>query len=135
MANHLVMQQGARILRAIKKLCIDFHKELLTNEQAEWLSSILYKYRDVMMENYMQVPEAHLPRHTIPLINDKPSTQKRFRYDPVKDKKLQNLCDELLHAGIIKENTSLWNAPVFLTTKPNGSSRFLVDFRAVNTQT
>ena len=122
-------------LSAIKKLGIDFHTELLTSEQAERLSAILYEYRDVMAENYMQVPEARLPRHTIPLINDKPSIQKRFRYDPVKEEKLEALCDELLEAGIIKESTSLWNSPVFLITKPDGTSRFLVDFRAVNAQT
>ena len=122
-------------LSAIKKLGIDFHTELLTKEQAERFSAILYEYRDVMAENYLQVPEARLPRHTIPLINDKPSIQKRFRYDPVKEEKLEALCDELLEAGIIKESTSLWNSPVFLITKPDGSSRFLVDFRAVNAQT
>ena len=122
-------------LSAIHKLGIKLSTDLLNTEQAERLSSILYEYRDVMAENYVQVPEARVPRHRIPLINDKPCIQKRFRYDPVKEEKLESLCDELLEAGIIKESTSLWNSPVFLITKPDGSSRFLVDFRAVNAQT
>jgi len=72
---------------------------------------------------------------TIPLIDDKPSIQKRFRYDPVKEQNREDLCDELLEAGIIKESNSLWRGPVFLVTKSDGSSRFLVDFRAVNAKT
>ena len=88
-----------------------------------------------MAVNYIDVPEARVPRHIIPLIDDKPVVQKKFRYDPVKEQKLENLCDELLEAGIIKDSKSLWNSPVFLLTKPDGSSRFLVDFRAVNAKT
>lgn len=33
------------------------------------------------------------------------------------------------------ESTSLWNSPVFLTTKSDGSSHFLVDFHAVSAKT
>ena len=83
-----------------------------------------------MAESVTQVPEARVPRHTIPLTDTRPSIQKRFRYDPVKEQKLEALCDELLAAGIIKPSQSC-----FLITKPDGSSRFLVDFRAVNAKT
>jgi len=88
-----------------------------------------------MAENYEQVPEAKVPRHTIPHVDHKPCIQKRFRYDLVKEQKLETLCDELLGARIMKESTSPWCSPVFLVTKPDGTSRFLVDFRAVNAKT
>jgi len=65
----------------------------------------------------------------------KPAICKRFCYDPIKEQKLESLCDDLLNAGVIKESTSLWNSPVFLTTKSDGSSQFLVDFHAVNAKT
>ena len=125
----------AERLKILYKLGVKIGQDVLNAEQAEKLSLLLYEYRDIMAENYEQVPEARVPRHTIPLIDHKPSTQKRFRYDPVKEQKLENLCDELLDAGIIKESTSPWCSPVFLVTKPDGSSRFLVDFRAVNAKT
>ena len=96
----------------------------MNQTQAERLSRILYDARDIMAETVTQVPEAHVPRHTIPLTDTRPSIQKRFRYDPAKEQKLEMLCDELLTAGIIKPSQSLWNSPVFLVTKPDGSSRF-----------
>ena len=122
-------------LSILHGLGVRIGNDVLNEEQSERLSRILYEFRDIMAENYMQVPEARVPRHTIPLLDNKPSIQKRFRYDPVKEQKLEELCDELLEAGIIKESTSLWCSPVFLVTKPDGSSRFLVDFRAVNAKT
>ena len=122
-------------LRELHRLGVKIGTDVLTQAQAEKLSKILYQSRDIMAENITQVPEARVPRHTIPLIDTKPAIQKRFRYDPVKEQKLENLCDELLAAGIIKESSSLWCSPVFLISKPDGSSRFLVDFRAVNAKT
>jgi len=61
--------------------------------------------------------EARVPRHTIPVKGRKPVISKWFRYDPTKEQKLEALCDNLLNAGIITESSSLWNSPVFLTTK------------------
>ena len=122
-------------LSELHRLGIKIGLDNLNQNQAERLSRILYDARDIMAENVTQVPEARVPRHTIPLTDTRPSIQKRFRYDPVKEQKLETLRDELLAAGIIKPSHSLWNSPVFLITKPDGSSRFLVDFRAVNAKT
>ena len=122
-------------LSILHALGIKIGNDVLSKEQAEKLSELLYEYRDIMAENYMQVPEARIPPHKIPLVDDRPAIQKRFRYDPVKEQKLENLCEELLEADIIKESQSLWSSPVFLVSKPDGSSRFLVDFRAVNAKT
>ena len=52
---------------------------------------------------------------------------KIIKNDPTKEQKLETLCDELLHAGIIKESNSLWKSPVLLATKSDGSIRFLVN--------
>ena len=122
-------------LSELRQLGLNIGQDVLNQTQAERLSAILYKARDIMATSVTQVPEIRVPRHTIPLVDTKPAIQKRFRYDPIKEQKLENLCDDLLTAGIIKESTSLWNSPVFLVTKPDGSSRFLVDFRAVNAKT
>ena len=122
-------------LTELRRLGVKIGADGLIPSQYEKLSAILYRAKNIMAENVTQVPEAWLPRHTIPLKDSKPAISKRFLYDPAKEQKLESLCDDLLDAGIIKESTSLWNSPVFLTTKSDGSSRFLVDFRAVNVKT
>jgi len=129
------MPSHADRLNELRHLGVKVGTEGLTPNQYEKLSAILYTVRDIMAKNVTQVPEALVPRHTIPLKDTKPAISKRFRYDPVKEHKLESLCDDLLNAGIIKESTSLWNSPVFLTTKSDGSSHFLVDFWAVNAKT
>ena len=69
----------------LHRLGVKVGTEGLTPAQAEKLSAILYKSRDIMAENVTQVPEARVPRHTIPLRDTKPAVQKRFRYDPAKE--------------------------------------------------
>jgi len=88
-----------------------------------------------MAESVTQVHKAWVPRHTIPLEDNKPVISKCFRYDLTREQKLEALCDDLLNAGIITDRSSLWNSPVFLMTKSDGGSRILVDFRAVNSKT
>ena len=79
----------------------------LSPTQYEKLTTVLYRARDIMAENVTRVPEARVPRHTIPLKDTKSAICKRFRYDPTKEQKLESLCDDLLNAGVIKESTSL----------------------------
>jgi len=111
-------------LSELTRLGIKVGIDGLTVAQAEKLTRILYSARDVMAESVTQVPEARVPSHTILLKDSKPVICKRFRYDPTKEQKLEALCDDLLNEGIIMQSSSLWNSPVFLTTKNDGSSRF-----------
>ena len=86
-------------LRILRELGVSIGDEVLNEAQAARMSKLLYEYRDIMASNYMDVPEARVPKHKIPLIDEKPVIQKRFRYDPAKEEKLENLCTELLEAG------------------------------------
>jgi len=95
------MPSHADRLSELHRLGVKVGMEGLTPAQADKLSAILYRARDIMAENVTQVPEALVPRHTIPLNDTKPAIQKRFRYDPAKEQKLESLCDDLLNAGII----------------------------------
>jgi len=124
----------AERLKYLTDLGIKIGTDICTAQELEQLTALLYNFRDIFAVDYKDVPLSNITPHTIPLLNDKPVTQRRFRYSPAQERELERQCDVLHDAGIIKESTSVWNSPVFLIKKPDNTSRFLVDFRAVNAQ-
>ena len=124
----------AERLKYLTELGIKIGTDVCTAQELEQLTALLYNFRDIFAVDYKDVPLSNITPHIIPLLNDKPVTQRRFRYSPAQERELDHQCDVLHNAGMIKESTSVWNSPVFLIKKPDNTSRFLVDFRAINAQ-
>ena len=122
-------------LKYLTSLGVQIGDDTCNKAELEQLTALIYNYKDILATSYKDVPVADVPPHTIPLIDNKPLNQRRFRYNPTQERALEKQCDELLNAGILRESNSPWNSPVFLISKPDKSSRFLVDFRGVNAKT
>ena len=74
-------------------------------------------------------------QHTINT-GDHPPTSVRPYYKTVKQRKeMQQEVGKLLDQGILRPSTSPWSSPVLLKEKPDGTYRFLVDFRRLNSIT
>lgn len=74
-------------------------------------------------------------QHTINT-GDHPPTSVRPYYKTVKQRKeMQQEVGMLLDQGILKPSNSPWSSPVLLKEKPDGTYRFLVDFRRLNSIT
>ena len=76
-------------------------------------------------------------RDDMPEVIPTDSTQKipnrpMFRYSPTEDKEIQNQVKQLLEQGLIRPSTSPYGAPVLLVSKPDGSWRMCIDYRALN---
>lgn len=75
--------------------------------ELEQLTALIYSYKDIFATGSKDVPVADVPPHTIPLIDNKPLNQRRFRYNPTQERDLEKQCDELLNAGILRESSYL----------------------------
>ena len=71
----------------------------------------------------------HLLPHATP-VNLRP-----YRYPHFQKREIEKLVQDMLDTGVIRPSTSAFFAPVLLVKKKDGSRRFCVDYRALNTLT
>ena len=120
-------------LKYLLSIGVDIGTDVLSDSELQDLTKLLYNYRDVFAFGYKDVPVADVPPHKIKIIDEKVVTERRFRYNPEQERLLEERCDELLDAGMLKPSNSLYNSPVFLLNQKGGkAARFLVDFRRLN---
>lgn len=61
-----------------------------------------------------------------------PVKQRYYPLSPARQKLVNEELDKMLALGVIEPSTSPWSSPILLLDKPDGSHRFVVDFRKVN---
>ena len=76
-----------------------------------------------------------LIRHDIDVKDAKPIKQHPYRINPIKRALMKKETDCLLQHGFAKPSSSAWSSPCLLEAKSDGSSRFVTDFRKVNSAT
>ena len=64
-----------------------------------------------------------------------PIRQRVRRTAPAQREETRKLIEEMLHKDIIQPSSSPWASPVVLVRKKDGSARFCVDYRRVNSVT
>jgi len=120
-------------LKYLLSIGVNIGTDVLSDLELQDLTKLLYNYRDVFAFGYKDVPVADVPPHKINIADEKVVTERRFRYNPEQERLLEERCDELLDAGMLKPSNSLYNSPVFLLNQKGGkAARFLVDFRRLN---
>ena len=73
--------------------------------------------------------------HQIDTGSARPIKQKPRRTSPSKHAEIERQVENLLQRSVVKKSNSPWSSPVVLVTKKDGSQRFCVDYRLVNTAT
>ena len=103
-----------------------------TPPQSAELVSLLQKYPSVFGDSPGQT---NLTFHDVDVGDSKPVKLSPYRVHPSRLQAMQDEIKYMLDRGLITPCTSEWSSPVTLVPKPDGSFRFCVDYRKVNTLT
>lgn len=97
-------------------------------------STILHKHSRIFDLSTHTIAKTQLP-HVIVTGDHLPTSVRPYYRTVEQRKELQREVDKLLLDNIIRPSTSPWSSPVILKKKSDGTFRFLVDFRRLNSIT
>ena len=97
---------------------------------------ILDQYRSIFSNKETSVQVASsLPAAKIETTCDTPIRQQGYRIPLAKRVKVEECVGEMLKDGVIRPSDSPWASPITLVPKKDGSTRFCVDYRKLNSVT
>ncbi|CAN1179522.1 Transposon Tf2-9 polyprotein [Linum perenne] len=100
-----------------------------------FLKEILVQFRDVFLTP-TTLPHSRPCDHAIPLTEGaKPVNLRPYRYPPAQKDEIERLVEEMMAAGVIQTSHSPFASPVLLVKKKDGTWRFCVDYRQLNSVT
>ena len=109
--------------------------DLVPEEEKLRHYEVLSTYADCLSKGPWDLGTAKGVQHTINTGSSKPIQVLPRRVPFHKRQEMRNQVDEILEAEIIELSDSPWSSPVVLVAKPDGSQRFCVDYRALNSVT
>ncbi|GKC39446.1 enoyl-[acyl-carrier-protein] reductase, mitochondrial [Tanacetum coccineum] len=113
------------------KLVIPTWMENQSNLQSE-LQQLLDSFDDVF-DNPTHLPPKRILDHSIALKEgSNPINLRAYRYGPVQKNVIEDMVQEMLKSGIIRESQSEFASPVVLVKKKDSTWRFCVDYRKLN---
>ena len=92
-------------------------------------------YSDIFASNDKDYGHTSKVCHKIPTGESPPIRQPLRRIPPFRRDEAKKLLKEMLDRQVIQPSTSPWASPIVLVKKKDGSLRFCVDYRKVNTVT
>ena len=118
--------------RAIIDAYLDKTCAHLSKETFEQLRLLLLEYHDVFSLTDEDQGFCDLSPHVIDTGDTEPIKQRTRRVPPHRLSALQDLLNNLLRKGIVRESNSPWSSPIVLVPKRDDSIRLCVDYRQLN---
>ena len=108
----------------------------------EWPDDLQQKVHDLLVEyqhlftlNDLELGKTSKVKHQIKLNNNVPFKDRYWRIPPQEFDEVHRHLGEMLKIGAIRKSVSLWASPVVLVRKKDGSLRFCIDLRKLNSRT
>ncbi|KAK8938405.1 hypothetical protein KSP39_PZI010909 [Platanthera zijinensis] len=106
-----------------------------TQRAPDPIQFLLAQYEDVFQEPHT-LPPSRFRDHQIQLkAGTDPTNIRPYRYPYVQKAEIERSVREMLATGIIRPSTSAFSSPIILVKKKDGSWRFCVDYRGLNSST
>ena len=120
---------------ASEHLDVKIDEDNLTTDQLTQVKSVLNKWSDIFSKGPTDLGKTDLVTHTIKLTDDTPFKDSYRRIPPGLFEEVRAHLKEMLDAGAIRESESPYSSNVVLVRKKDGSLRFCIDFRKLNSRT
>ena len=106
-----------------------------TEDQQKRVRSVIEKYSFLFAMDSLDLGRTDMVKHHIDLTDYTPIKDRYWRIPPHQYEEVQKHLKEMLDIGAIRRSNSPWASPVVLVRKKDGSLRFCIDFRKLNTRT
>ena len=120
-------------LQGLYKEAVEMAK--LDNRVASELRKVLRKHQNVFAKNDDDLGKTSMVCHDIDTGDALPIRQPPRRVPLAQQAECEKEINEMLRKGVIEPGQSPWAAPVVLVRKKDGSVRFCVDYRRLNSVT
>ena len=116
-------------------LGVQIDEDNLTPDQLSRAKSVLNKWSDIFSKGPTDLGKTDLVKHSIKLTDETPFKEPYRRIPPGLFEKVRMHLKEMLDSGAIRESESPYSSNVVLVRKKDGSLRFCIDFRKLNSRT
>ncbi|GFX46344.1 retrovirus-related Pol polyprotein from transposon 297 [Trichonephila clavipes] len=107
----------------------------LSDEQRNKLSELLRKFSGLFTKTDKSIAAKTNVKHRIFTGDHAPINQRAYRVSPTERRIIHEEVQKMLDEGIVQPSESPWSSPVVLVRKKDGSWRFCVDYRKLNSVT
>ena len=114
------------------KVVWEANESTLNAEQKRCFFEMLIKHQDVFAKSKFDLGRTNIVQHEINTGNHPPIKQAPRRLALNKREIAEKEVQSMLENGIIEPSTSPWSSPIVLVEKKDHSTRFCVDYRALN---
>ena len=114
---------------------IDLTNCSISPQEKDELLRLLNEYSDVFVKSDKEFGRAHRFTHNIDTGDNPPFYHRPYGIPHSQLGMVDEHIDCMLDKGIIRESTSPWSQPLVIVTKKDGSPRFCVNFRRLNSIT
>ena len=118
-----------------KHLGVMLPKSGLTADERQSATDLILKYKEVFVGEDGQVGFTDKVAHKIDVIDSKPIRSRPYKTSGAERDELDRQIQQLLKDGKIEPSDSPWASPVIMVQKKDGTMRFCIDYRRLNSVT